>query len=213
MSEGNDLREELVQTVHELYSRQLITATGGNVSLRIPGSDHLWITPGGLFKGDLRPEWIVRIDLHGDAVDPGAPTPSSERLTHCAIYRARPNANAIVHCHASYATILVNAGLPFLPISTEAAFLGEVGRVPFIQPGTAELAEAVVAALGAGSAVLMQNHGMIVAASSLRRAADLAEIVERTAQVIHGCYAVGREPPTLPDEMVQHLRRLGEMMA
>jgi ribulose-5-phosphate 4-epimerase/fuculose-1-phosphate aldolase len=103
--------------------------------------------------------------------------------------------------------------LPFLPISTEAAFLGEIPRVRFILPGSRELAEAVVTALGDGAAVLMQNHGLLIAASSLRRAADLSEIVERTAEVILTCYGVGKEPPTLPEDVLGMLRQLGRMMA
>jgi ribulose-5-phosphate 4-epimerase/fuculose-1-phosphate aldolase len=120
---------------------------------------------------------------------------------------------AIIHAHAPQVTILGLSDLPFLPISTEAAFLGDLPRVPFIMPGTKDLAQAVVEALGDGAAVLMQNHGLIVAASSLRRAASLSEIVERTAEVILGCYAVGKEPPTLPENVVAMLQEMGRMMA
>jgi len=206
-------REELVQVVNELYATGLITATGGNVSVRIPGTEQVLITPSQLFKGDLRPGVLVRIDMEGHALDPDALAPSSEWPMHCAVYRARPNVEAIVHAHAPQATILGLSGLPFLPISTESAFLGDVPRVPFILPGTKELAQAVVEALGSGAAVLMQNHGLMVAGSSLRRAANLVEVVERTAEVILGCYAVGKEPPTLPENVVATLREVGKMMA
>ena len=208
-----DIRDELIQTVKELYATQLITATGGNLSVRIPGADEAWITPSALFKGDLRPEYMVRIGMDGQPLDPDAHSPSSERHMHCAVYRARPDVEAIIHAHAPYATILSLTGLPFLPISTEAAFLGDVGRVPFIMPGTVELATAVAEALGSGSAVLMQNHGILVAGSSLRRAADQAEVLERTSQVILGCYSVGKEPPLLPEDIRTSLQQVGEMMA
>jgi autoinducer 2 (AI-2) kinase len=129
------------------------------------------------------------------------------------VYRAKSEAGAVIHCHAPYATILANAGLPFLPISTEAAFFVDIGRIPFIMPGTRELADAVVEAMGDGWAVLMQNHGLLVAGRTLRRAADMCEIIERTAQVIVGCYSVGVEPPTLPAETVTMLSRFGDLMA
>jgi sugar (pentulose or hexulose) kinase/phosphoglycerate dehydrogenase-like enzyme/ribulose-5-phosphate 4-epimerase/fuculose-1-phosphate aldolase/putative sterol carrier protein len=209
----DDPRPEIVAAVNELYASQLVTATGGNVSARIPGRDEIWITPSQLFKGDLRPEVLVRTDLEGRSLDAGARSPSSEWSMHCAIYRARPEVRAVVHAHAPHATILANSGLPFLPISTEAAFFADLPRLPFVMPGTRDLADAVVEALGAGWALLMVNHGLLVAARSLRRAADMTEIIDRSAEVILGCYAVGREPPVLPPDVVATLRKMGDLVA
>jgi autoinducer 2 (AI-2) kinase len=212
-SSMKDLREGLLEMVNELYTVGCITATGGNVSVRVPDTDEILITPSQVFKGELRIEHLVRIDLNGEPVGRDALAPSSEWPMHCAVYRARSDVGAVIHSHAPQATVLALSDLPFLPISTEAAFLGELPRIPFIMPGTKELAEAVVGALRDGSAVLMQNHGLLVAASGLRRAADLTEVIERTAEIILGCYAVGKEPPTLPDDVVAALREMGKMMA
>ncbi len=211
---ASDPRQQIVQIVNELYAAQLITATGGNVSLRASDNPaHAWITPSQLFKGDLRPEILVRIGMDGRAVELGGRSPSSEALMHTAVLAARPDAQAVIHCHAPWATILANTGLPFLPISTEAAFLVNIGRIPFVMPGTQELADAIVAAMGKGWAVLMQNHGLLVAGRTLRRAADMCEIIERTAQVIIGCHSVGREPPVLPEKTVKMLAQYGDLMA
>jgi L-ribulose-5-phosphate 4-epimerase len=207
------LRQEVVRAVDELYVTGLITATGGNVSARIGETDQMLITPSQLFKGDLRAEILVHVGLDGQPLDADALSPSSEWRMHAAIYQARPDVEAIIHTHAPQATTLGLCSLPFLPISTEAAFLGEIPRVEFIMPGTRELAEAVAEALGDGAAVLMQNHGLLVAASSLRQAANLSEVIERTAEVILACYAVGKEPPTLPEDILTMLREMGRMMA
>ena len=59
----------------------------------------------------------------------------------------------------------------------------------------------------------MQNHGVLVAGRSLRRAADMVEIIDRSAEIILGCYAVDIEPTTLPDDVVAMLQKMGDLMA
>jgi ribulose-5-phosphate 4-epimerase/fuculose-1-phosphate aldolase len=134
-------------------------------------------------------------------------------LLHCALYRNNPRVGAVIHSHAPKATILGLADLPFLPISTEAAFIGEIPRVPFAMPGTAELAELVGAATSNAPAVIMQNHGLIVGGSNLRHTIDMTFIIEQTADKLIACHALGKIPPVLPDEIVATLRSLGEMVA
>ena len=209
-----DIRDEVVQVVNELFAAELITATGGNVSVRIPGRENeVWITPSAMFKGDLQPTMLVRVGIDGASLDEDAHSPSSEVQMHCAVYRTRPDAHAVVHAHAPHATILVNSGTPFLPISTEAAFLGDIPRLPFIMPGTDDLAAAVAEAVRGSWAVLMGNHGLLVAGRSLRRAADMVEIVDRSCEVILGCYAVGKAPSVLPEEVCRMLRKMGDLVA
>jgi len=203
----------VIRTVEEMYAHGLITSTGGNVSVRIPGKDELWITPNSLFKGALRADMLVRVDLEGNPIGDGAHAPSSERMLHCAVYRSNPNVGAVIHSHAPKATTLGLAGLPFLPISTEAAFIGEIPRVPFIMPGTVELADAVGAAAKDARAVIMQNHGLIVGGSSLRHTSDMTLIIEQTAEKLIACHALGKIPPVLPDEIVAMLKSLDEMVA
>jgi ribulose-5-phosphate 4-epimerase/fuculose-1-phosphate aldolase len=134
-------------------------------------------------------------------------------MLHCAVYRSNPNVGAVIHSHAAKATTLALAGLPFLPISTEAAFIGEIPRVPFIMPGTVELAEAVGAAIKNAPAVIMQNHGLIVSGPSLRHTVDMTLIIEQTADKLIVCHALGKIPPVLPDDIVTMLRSFDEMVA
>jgi autoinducer 2 (AI-2) kinase len=210
-----DQRRELLDVVNELYQFHIITATGGNVSLRCNDNpDECWITPGSVFKGDLRPELMVRIKMDGEKCDPSAPAPSSEWPFHIQTLVKKPAANAVIHAHAPYATILANTGIPFLPISSEAAFFGELQRIPFTMPGSDELAELVSDALKNETAVLMENHGIVVTGTSLRRACDTVQIIERTAEVIVGCYqATGKPPKQLPKKAVELLRSYADYMA
>jgi autoinducer 2 (AI-2) kinase len=180
--------------------------------MRIPGKEEIWITPNSSFKGALRADLLVRVDLEGNAIGDSPYAPSSERLLHCALYRNKASVGAVIHSHAPKTTLLGLAGLPFLPISTEAAFIGEIPRVPFIMPGTAELADAVGAAAKDAAAVIMQNHGLIVGGANLRHAMDLTLIIEQTADKLIACHMLGKTPPVLPAEIVSTLKSLGEMV-
>lgn len=215
-SPPRDQRRELLDTVNELYQHQIITATGGNVSVRCDDDpEHCWITPSAIFKGDLRPELMVRITMDGEQLDPSSPKPSSEWPFHTRTLKKKPKANAVIHAHAPNATILANCGLPFLPVSSEAAFFGDIARIPYTMPGSDDLAELVSEALRDEWVVLMENHGIVVAGTSLRRAADMVQIIERTAEVILGCYqATGGKPPkVLPQKAVDLMRSYADFIA
>jgi autoinducer 2 (AI-2) kinase len=204
-----DERDEMVAAVEDLYAAKLITSTGGNISVRCSSNPkELWITPSALPKGALSPEMMVRINLEGDPLDENAPPPSSERVMHARIMASRPEINAIIHSHGTQAFLLGVTGLPFAPVCTESAFVGDVGCVPFIMPGSDELAEAALKTLGKERAVLLLNHGLLVAATSLKRGVDQTKVIERTAEVLLTCAKLGVKPPRIPENVAAQLRDL-----
>lgn len=204
----SDIRLQIVEISRRLYDLGLLTATGGNISARNEENpQEIWISPAAIFKGHLQAQMLVHIDLEGTVKAETGYIPSSEHRVHCAIYRSRPDVEAVIHTHAPQATLLALSGTKFLPISYEAAMLGDIPVVPFIMPGSPALGDAVAEALGNEAAVLMQNHGLVVAACNLRSAADITEVIEVTALKLLTCRALGVTPPVLPEEAITVIRK------
>lgn len=166
------------------------------MSARVPGSNDVLITPTGVSLELTTVDNIVKTDIYGTLLDPNsAHKPSKETGFHCAIYRVRPDVNAIVHVHPPYATAFANA-FRDLPIVAVGASAG-LRRVPCVEvalSGSTELREYVEEAFTADKsvkAILMRAHGITAVAGDLVAAYDVADLVESTARTAHLTAALG----------------------
>lgn len=175
-----DPRAELVEVCHLLAARSYTTATGGNVSVRLPDGT-FWVTPGGLNKARVRAEDLVRVNAAGEILE-GTRKPSSETFMHLAAYRVLPAAGAVVHAHPPYASGFSQAGktLDTSSSSEAVAILGrDVPLIPYAHPGSPELAALIGRAMKpTHKAYMMQHHGVITWGIDLWDAYDILDVLE-----------------------------------
>ena len=208
MSE-QELREEIISVVDELYSREMITPTGGNISVRVTDQeDAFLITPSMLYKGALKPESIVKVNCKGKACE-RRQRPSVETPVHLAIYAAYPEIEAVIHCHAKrcIALGLVNGSIP--AISVDALPFVDTQVIPYHLPGSPELCAEVTRALQTSPAVLLQSHGLVTLGWTLRQAANRALALEEVVEILLDCKLLGKEPAVLPPETVELMKAAG----
>lgn len=166
------------------WQRGLYSGFNGNASLRM-GTACL-LTCSGAAKGDLGPGDLALVDIATGAVLAGG-KPSSEGAMHLAIYRARPDAMAVVHTHPprllALGALVPPDDMLRLPIYESELLRGQLGFAPAHAPGTQELADAVAAAAVTRDAVWMERHGLCCTGPSAARALALAEELEHLAGV------------------------------
>ena len=203
------ISEEIVTVCRRLYERGLIAGQDGNVSVRLK-SGHILVTPAGLSKVDVTVDSLVELAPDGTPVTLGR-SASSEVGMHLCIYRARPDVRAVVHAHPPVATAFGVAGRDFMDaVLPEVIFhLGSVPLVPFAQPGTPALGEAMAPYLAEHDAFLLASHGATTVGPSLRLAHQRMESLEHAARILHAASMIG-SPARLRDEDVAALRQARE---
>ncbi len=208
MSAEARLRELVVQTGASLFNRGLTHGSTGNISVRL--DDGGWLmTPTGSSLGTLDPARLSHLDSDGRHLAGDKPT--KEAFLHTTMYRERPSAGAVVHLHSTYSvavSCLEHADchdvLP--PITAYSVMrVGTLPLVPYYPPGDETLAVAVGKLAGRHHAVLLANHGPVVAGSNLSAATDAIEELEETAR-LH-LLLRGQPVRLLTPEQVAELKR------
>ena len=188
-----DIAATIVLICHRLYERGFVTATDGNVSARLPNGNIL-ITPSSVNKGAVGESMLVEIKPDGTSVTLSR-SPSTELGMHCFIYRERPDVQAIVHGHPTYATGFAAARIPLShDVFPEVIIgLGEVPLADYATPSTHELADSLAPYVRSADAILMANHGVVAYGASVEEAYYKLEKVEHAAHITFVARMLGGE--------------------
>jgi len=180
-----ELRQSVVTAARSIFTRSLTHGSTGNISVR--SGDTILVTPTGSSLGTVEADDLSVIDMSGAHI--GGPKPSKEAFLHAAVLRARPTAGAVVHTHSTYsAAVSCMDGLDpadALPPLT-AYFAMRIGRLPLLPyhaPGDDRLEALAEETARSNLALLLSNHGPVVAGSNLNAAMDAIEELEETAKL------------------------------
>ncbi|KQW21289.1 aldolase [Afipia sp. Root123D2] len=201
------IREKICRTGASLFQRGLTFGSTGNISVRLPDGGWL-MTPTNASLGDLDPARLSKLDAAGKLMSGDAPT--KEAFLHRAMYGQRDEARAVVHLHSTH-SVAVSClhGIDHhdcLPPLT-AYYVMRVGRlplVPYYPPGDDQLARGVEKLAGDHHAVLLSNHGPVVAGTSLENATYATEELEETARLF--LLLQDKKTRPLTPEQVEELR-------
>jgi len=199
---------EIIEIGKKLWLKGFVAANDGNISVKVM-DDKFLTTATGVSKGDLDYKHILLIDGQGNVLEKTDIKPSSELKMHLAIYRKRPDVQAVVHAHPPYATAfsVIGEGLsePFL--SEMVLALGKVPIVPYATPSTEEVPQAILPYLQENNALLLQNHGAITFRRSLMESYYTMETLEHAAKIIFLAKTLGTPIP-VPEHKIADLLKI-----
>lgn len=207
--------EQVVAFCKKMVDDGLTHATGGNISVRVSGTEEFAVSPSAVEYRLMSVEDVPIVDAAGTPVAPAryGHTPSSELGMHLAAYRALPSTQVVIHTHSPYATTLACMEKPLPPIHYLVCSAGEdVPCIPYHPFGSEELAQAAAAALDERHrAVLLGHHGLLVCGDTVYEAYTMAADIEFCCQLYIQALAAGSEPCVLePDQVDQAMQLLRE---
>ena len=179
------IRDEIARLAKSMFDRGLTFGSSGNISVRI---DDGWLmTPTGSSMGNIDPARISKLDDNGSLVSGDKPT--KETFLHIAVYEERPQTGAVVHLHSTHSVAVscladIDHANVLPPITAYYVMkIGKLPLVPYFPPGDLDLARAVREMASDHHAVLLANHGPVVAGKSLEDAVYATEELEETAKL------------------------------
>ncbi|NQU11230.1 class II aldolase/adducin family protein [bacterium] len=194
-------RALLAAAGRDLLGGKLTVATGGNLSLCNRARRLVAITPSGMNYARLKPADVCVLDLQGRQVE-GRRVPSSETPMHLCLFRAMPEVTALVHSHPPYCTAFAILREPIPAVHYLIPLMGnEIPVAEYATYGTEAMGPAALHALRASKAVLLPNHGLMVAGATLEQALNLSRIAEYVAHAYYLARTLGTPAPLPPLEL------------
>jgi ribulose-5-phosphate 4-epimerase/fuculose-1-phosphate aldolase len=179
------ISDEIARLAKSMFDRGLTFGSSGNISVRV---DDGWLmTPTGSSMGNIDPARISKLDDSGNLVSGDKPT--KESFLHIAMYEERPQTGAVVHLHSTHSVAVscladIDHANVLPPITAYYVMkIGKLPLVPYFPPGDLDLARAVREMASDHHAVLLANHGPVVAGKSLEDAVYATEELEETAKL------------------------------
>ncbi|MBN1926690.1 MAG: class II aldolase/adducin family protein [Prolixibacteraceae bacterium] len=183
---------QITKIISRIYRNGLTTTSGGNISIMDENGD-IWVTPSAVDKGSLSPEDMMCVKANGKIE--GKHKPSSEFPFHEAIYEARPDIKAVIHAHPpALVSFSIVRKIPDTNIIPQAKYIcGPIGYAPYALPGSDALGRNIAREFEKGyTAVIMENHGMVLGGSDLMDAYTRFETLEFCARTIINAKAIGK---------------------
>ncbi|TFB16852.1 aldolase [Microbacterium sp. 3H14] len=180
-----DARRAIERVAHSIHRRGLTHGRTGNLAVR--DGDRVLLTPTGVSLADVDADRLSVVALDGSHLD--GPKPTKEAFLHVALLRVRPEANAVVHTHSVHAAAVsclsdVDPENPIPPLTAYYGMrVGKLRMLPYFAPGDPAATGAVEEAARLTHALLLRNHGPVVAGADLDTALDAVEELEHTAQL------------------------------
>ncbi len=207
--EFNKFAEQICIYSNLMWERGFAEANGGNLSVRL-GNGNFLVTPTNHSKKGLIPDDLVLSDNRGVQINSLNGRMSSEFNTHLAIYKINPEAVAVIHAHPPYTcSFACSATFPTDPLTAEAVFWAEnIKVIPYILPGSEELAEFIVTTGSGADVFVLKNHGIVTFGKSLKEAWFKCEVVEAQLKLYHLAASRGEEPLKLDNIQISKLREI-----
>jgi L-fuculose-phosphate aldolase len=188
----HQLKEQICEIGRRLYAKGFAAANDGNITIRLNDREIL-CTPTMVSKGFMKPEDICKVDYNGNQIA-GRKRRTSEVLLHLAVYRNRPDVQAVVHCHPPHATAFAVAHepIPKCVLPEVEVFLGEVPIAKYATPGDQRLPDTIVPYVKDCNTILLANHGTVTFGPTLENAYFNSEIIDAYCRILLLAKQLGR---------------------